>query len=711
MMSARDAWVMLAFAACGESSKPGGDVADSAPDAIEEASPEAVDDVDSATDTAADSAPESAPDTTIANDSAVPADTAPTFACNERPAVVPTTAFFADISRTSGIQVGNYITDAKVAVPINDHSRLAFADLNGDGYDDIVAHSLFPNPQAGVPFEHLVFLNNHDGTFSDASSASGLRDVQAGFFAFGDVDNDGDLDCFAGLDAQEIPDGDHGVFLNDGAAHFTRVANPGIKVPQVPGAVGNAVFADFDNDAILDLYLGVGQTSYAGKDFLFRGNGDGTFSNITARLVGNQSLQSNGSVTCDFDNDGDVDIIVSTYGVSTGLGHNLLWQNDGSGNFSEVAEAKGYAAQSTGNYWLATTGRGKDDEPNATSATWVGDNGFGVDCDDIDNDGFMDIFQTAISHPVSADYSRKWSDPTQLLMNLGPTGDFAFENRFLAVGLPFNEGDVDGAVIDFDNDGRLDLSLSRDSKYEASYTKDDQKGWLGLMRQKPDGTFESLGVASGANDLTSRYSASLTACTDDTGCTAPETCLFGACRNACSDDDQCSSATGESCGAFWNATTKRTQRFCRPLVAGKGAQNHAWSDIDHDGDLDLLIGGRDRGGGRPNFLFRNEVGQGNRSLAIHVKGDGIKVNRDGIGTRLVLVATSGEPAKRQMREVQGSRGMYNGMDGMTQYFGLGDFPCGYTLEVRWPDGTTAAFQSGTFPEAHITLTYPDKLSF
>ncbi len=585
-------------------------------------------------------------------------------------------------------------------VPINDHSRLAFADLNGDGFDDIVAHSLFPNPQANVPFEHLVFLNNHDGTFSDHSSASGLRDIQAGFFAFGDLDNDGDLDCFAGLDAQDIPDGDHGVFINDGAAHFTRVANPGIKEPAVPGAVGNAVLADFDNDAILDLYLGVGQTSYAAKDFLFRGNGDGTFTNVTTRLAGNAVRQSNGSVTCDFDNDGDVDIVVSTYGVSTDKGHNLLWQNDGTGNFTEVAEAKGYAAQSTGNYWLASTGRGKDDEPNASSATWVGDNGFGVDCDDIDNDGFMDIFQTAISHPVSADYSRKWSDPTQVLMNRGPGADHAFENRFLELGLPFNEGDVDGAVVDFDNDGRLDLSLSRERKYESNYTKEDQKGWLGLMHQKPDGTFESLGIGSGINNLEAGNSASLTACTDESGCGAPETCLLGACRIACASDGDCPDGeTGESCGALWDTATKKTVRFCRPVVEGKGAQNHAWSDIDHDGDLDLLVGGRDFGGGRPNFLFRNEIGHQNRSLAIHVEGDGVKVNRDGIGTRLVLVATGSEPAKRQMREVQSSRGTYNSMDGMTQHFGLGDFPCGYSLQVRWPDGTTASFESGRVTSA------------
>ena len=83
--------------------------------------------------------------------------------------------FFTDISEQSGIRVGNYTPMPPMPIPINDHSRLGFVDLNGDGYDDIVMHSLFPNPQKGIPFEHLVFLNNRDGTFRDAVNAADDR--------------------------------------------------------------------------------------------------------------------------------------------------------------------------------------------------------------------------------------------------------------------------------------------------------------------------------------------------------------------------------------------------------------------------------------------------------------------------------------------------------------------------------------------------------
>ena len=156
-------------------------------------------------------------------------------------------------------------------------------------------------------------------------------------------------------------------------------------------------------------------------------------------------------------------------------------------------------------------------------------------------------------------------------------GNYGFVNEFQERGLPFNEGDVDAALVDFDNDGRFDLSVSRDKKYENNYDDIDQKAWFGLMHQQPDGTFNSLGPDSGINDIE-------------------------------------------------NEEMRRM----------KNAQNHAWSDIDRDGDLDLLVGGRDTGGGRPNFLFRNDIGSQNRWMAFELVGDGDTINRDAIGARITM---------------------------------------------------------------------------
>ncbi len=550
-----------------------------------------------------------------------------------RPVTPISSAFFTDISEASGIRDENFVPNPPAPIPINDHSRLAFADINGDGWDDIVMHSLFPNPRAGIPFEHLVFLNNSDNGFTNFSDESGLRNIQAGFFLFGDVDNDGDQDAFAGLDIPLAGQG-HRILLNDGTGRFTEKPLSGVNMPfqdqngNVIHYAGNAVFADLDGDADLDLYVGNGQSSAAVPDQVFIGNGDGSFTYEPSRLKGPTIARaSNGTVTCDYDRDGDQDIFVSVYGISIELGHNLLWENDGRGFFTNVARERGFEALATGNYYLAETGHGRDPEPGKAPGQFVGGNGFGLQCEDMTNDGLPDIFITNISHPNATDYNRTWSDPSEFLVNQGPQKGFAFVNEWLDRGLPFNEGDVDGGAVDFDNDGYVDLSISRDSKYEPSYTTPDQRAWFGLMHQRPDGTFESVGLASGIND---------------------------------------------------------TAHDPPALGRMKAAQNHAWSDIDHDGDLDLLVGGRTNSAtGRPNFLFQNEIGSRNDWLAIRLEGDGQRVNRDAIGTRVELVY----PDEVLRREVKSSRGMYNSMDTRALHFGLGARGCDYQLKVTWPDGT------------------------
>jgi hypothetical protein len=567
---------------------------------------------------------------------------APVKTCDPRPVSQPTTDFFIDISEASGIRVDNYDENPPEGMAINDHSRLAFADINGDGFDDAVMHSLYPNATNGVPFEHLVFLNDGQGHFIDHSDASGLRNIQAGLFAFADVDNDGDQDVFAGLDVPSLGSHRSAILLNDGNGVFSPLNDSGVEVNQP--TVATAVFADFNGDAKVDLFVGNGHTSYGLPDQLFWGQGDGHFSLDSGALPGVSQQPSNGAVACDYDNDGDQDLFVATYGVSVQHGHNQLWRNDGD-TFTNVASQAGVAALSTGNYDLDSTGNGRDGEPGVAPEAWVGSNAFGVDCGDVDGDGDLDLWLAAISHPVSADYNRKWSDPSQLLLN---QGDGTFVNGYLDAGLPFNEGDIDAGMVDFDNDGRMDLSVTRDTKYEGGYDDPDQQSWFGLMWQQDDGRFSSVGFSSGING-------------DE-------------------EDD---------------------------LRRMKGGQNHAWSDTDHDGDLDLLVGGRDQGGGRPNFLFENQIGQENRWVAISLEGDGTNVSSDAFGTRLQITWAD----DIIVREKHGSRGTYNSEDSRWMHIGLGDRDCSASIEVQWPDGRTVDLDWDDLQEGTFTrLRYPDHIN-
>jgi hypothetical protein len=203
---------------------------------------------------------------------------------------------------------------------------VAAGDYDDDGDPDIYVTNFGPN---------ILFRNNGDGTFQDATSEAGVpsgHKVGAGACFF-DMDADGDLDLYSA-----------------NYVKFSYEKNPRRFVGgfmRYPGPM------DFDAD----------------PDTLYRNNGDGTFDDVSEESgIAAHAGTGMGITSCDHDNDGDIDIF-----VCNDVAANFFFQNDGAGHFEEVALEAGLAYNSSGR----------------ASAS------MGVDCADYDNDGRFDFFMTS----------------------------------------------------------------------------------------------------------------------------------------------------------------------------------------------------------------------------------------------------------------------------------------------------------------------------
>jgi hypothetical protein len=240
------------------------------------------------------------------------------------------------------------LTAAQFPVPQNLITfTTAWGDYDNDGFIDLFV------PTATSSFggaNDLLYHNNGDGSFTRISDSIVAQDNLAGQSAiWGDYNNDGKLDLFA----TEVSGNRNLLYRNDGNGNFTKITN---AVSLEGGSSGGAVWADFDNDGYLDLFVG----NFGRNSFLYHNNGDGTFTKIVNSPVV-QDGESGGCIAVDFDNDGWIDLVVPA-------ATNHLYHNNGDGTFTRVT---------TGT--LVT-----DSFPN-----WGGNNSFASA--DVNRDGFPDL--------------------------------------------------------------------------------------------------------------------------------------------------------------------------------------------------------------------------------------------------------------------------------------------------------------------------------
>ncbi len=201
-------------------------------------------------------------------------------------------------------------------------NNISWVDYDQDGDLDLYI------TKDGSQINHM-YRNDSPTSFTDVAPALGLNDGPQGeAIAWGDYDQDGDLDLFGANF-----NGGNRLYRNDDATSFTDVA-PGLGLANTGNGRG-AAWGDYDDDGDLDLYVSNGTGPAGNSTNQFFRNDGATFAEIAASLGVADTGNGRGPAWGDYDNDGDLDLHLA--GGQT----NRLYQNDGSGGFVEVGASAG----------------------------------------------------------------------------------------------------------------------------------------------------------------------------------------------------------------------------------------------------------------------------------------------------------------------------------------------------------------------------------
>jgi enediyne biosynthesis protein E4 len=506
-----------------------------------------------------------------------------------------------------------------------------------------------------------------------------------------------------------------------GQPQFTDVTTAaGVRFRHNSGAAGKkylpetlgsgAAFLDADNDGWQDIFLvnsrnWPGQSGAPSYSALYRNNRNGTFTDITRQAGLAVEMYGLGVSAADYDNDGRTDIYV------TGLGPNRLFHNTGRGTFEDV-----------------TARAGVGDPGFSASAAWF----------DYDRDGKLDLFVTNYvqwtletdrfctldgkSKSYCTPESYKGQSPT-LYRNRG-NGTFEDVTRKAGLYDPSSKG-LGVALIDYNNDGHLDLFVANDTQPNRLYQNTGKgtftdvgvsagvafneagvaRAGMGTDAADYDGSGrQSLIVGNFSNEMMALYSNEGTGLFMDQapGSTigkASQLTLTFACfffdfdldglldifaANGHVADDistvQPRIAYAEPAHLFRNAGSKKfdevTAKSGAALSQRVVARGAAYGDFDNDGDLDLLITTNNG----PARLLRNDGG--NENHAVRIRAIGTTSNRDAIGAKVRVVLDDGSAHWRMVK----TGSSYCSQSELPVTIGLGARTAVRSVEVTWPTG-------------------------
>jgi hypothetical protein len=484
---------------------------------------------------------------------------------------------------------------------------------------------------------------------------------------------------------------------------------------------GGVAVGDFDGDGWPDLYL----TRLDGPGVLYRNRRDGTFEDVTARAgLGVVDEPSNGAAWGDVDNDGHLDLFVTTLAGT----RFFLFHNDGRGHFVEQAAARGVARASN--------------NPHI---------GFSVDVGDFDGDGWLDVETT------------EWRSP-ELAGNLTPSNNRLFHNRGRVAPGYFDDVTTTAKVAveqkgaptlgfgsaftDLDGDGRPDLLYVGDYKTSRLFWNNGDGTFTdGTTATGVNSAENAMGLTIGDYDGDGRADVFVTSIFDSTTPCRKYACGHGNTGNRLYRNDgnrrfsDVTSKAGVRDGGWgwgaaffdaantgrldlvmtsgvdfpWDVSTPKYERGPMHLWLNRGDGTFADAtaragltvagpgkglvvfDYDNDGKLDVLVV---RDANKP-VLYRNETAGDNAWLG--VRAVGTKSNRDGLGA-VVTVQAAGR--SRQTIAV-GSITHFLGQSDSIAHFGFGRFR-GRIAEVRvsWPATGRKSVLRNVATDRVITLTEP-----